>query len=78
MKKRQPMYMSFTYARNSMENENWVDISCSKCLNTWSICKVCLTMRKPMMDKKAKSRHIRCHHRLAEDEKKSLDCLEVD
>eukprot|EP00957_Ditylum_brightwellii_P058411 4429392-Ditylum_brightwellii.AAC.1 len=35
-------------------------------------------MRKPMVGKKAKSRNIRCYHRLAEDEKKILNCLEVD
>eukprot|EP00957_Ditylum_brightwellii_P060246 4575119-Ditylum_brightwellii.AAC.1 len=31
---------------------------CSKRLMTWSICKVCPTMRKSMVDKKANSRHI--------------------
>eukprot|EP00957_Ditylum_brightwellii_P015747 1186916-Ditylum_brightwellii.AAC.1 len=33
---------------------------------------------EPTVDKKAKSRHIKCYHRLAEDGKKNLDCLEVD
>eukprot|EP00957_Ditylum_brightwellii_P184959 14086238-Ditylum_brightwellii.AAC.1 len=70
--------MSFTYARNSKKNENWVDISCSKCLKTWSVCKICPTMRKPMLDKKAKLRHIKHYYRLKEDEKKILDYLEVD
>eukprot|EP00957_Ditylum_brightwellii_P051171 3879249-Ditylum_brightwellii.AAC.1 len=70
--------MSFTSARNSKENENWVDISCSKCLNTWSICKVSPIMRKPILDVKAKSRHTRHYHKIAEDENKNVDCLEVD